>query len=120
MTSRLLPVDEWPRLMGTEAETVWPLLDPSRASILVVEDAGAIVGTWIFMNVLHAECLWIAPSHRTKASVGRKLWSGLKRFAKEEGVQVVATAAMTDKVRELLDHAGAKRIPGDHYSMRVH
>ncbi len=120
MTTRMLPIEEWSKLIGTEAETVWPLLDPARASVLVVEDEGAIVGTWIFMTVLHAECLWIAPSHRRKASVGRRLWQGLKRYVRQEGIPVVATAAASDEIRALLEHAGAEKVPGDHYSMRIH
>ena len=120
MTTRLLPPDEWPRLVGTEAEGVWPYLDPARASVLVVEDKGEIIGTWVMMDVLHVECLWIAPAHRGKGSVARRLYVGLKKAARAIGVDVIATAALNDDVRTLLAHAGATRLPGDHYSLKVH
>lgn len=119
MTSRILPREEWARLVGTEAETVWPLLDPARAEVLVVEHDGDIVGTWILMNVVHAECLWIAPAHRHGVSVARRLWTLMRRTAAAMGVPVVATAAVTDEVRSLLDHVGAVKVAGDHYAMRI-
>lgn len=120
MTTRMLPPEEWPRLEGTEAETVWPLLDPERAQVLVVEDNGAIVGCWVLMSVVHAECLWIAEAHRGKTSVARRLWIGMQRAAQALGVPIVATAALSDEVRDLLDHVGATKVPGDHYAMKVH
>jgi len=120
MTTRLLPPEEWPRLVGTEAETIWPMLDSARTQVLVVEDAGAIIGCWVLMNVMHAECLWIAASHRGKSSVARRLWTGMQRLAEIWGVSTIATAAVTDDVRSLLQHVKATRIPGDHYSMRIH
>ncbi len=120
MTCRMLPVDEWPKLAHTEAAEVYPHLQPERTSIIVVEEAGEIVGSWILMNVLHAECLWIAPAHRGKSAVARRLWTAMQREARAQGVAVVATAALSDDVRHLLDHVGAEPLPGDHYTMRMH
>lgn len=118
MTSRVLPVEEWPRLAGTEAEAVWPHL--SEASrVLVVEHDGEIVGCWVLMSVVHAECLWIAPLHRGKAAVARRLWTAMRRAARALSAPVVATAALTDDVRALLEHVGATKLPGDHYAMKV-
>lgn len=119
MTSRLLPVEEWPRLDGTEAAEIWRHLDPARTHVLAVEQDGAIVGTWVLMNVLHAECLWIAPEYRGKTSVARRLWTAMQRTARALGVPAVATAALTDDVRQLLEHVGATKVPGDHYAMRI-
>lgn len=119
MTSRVLPENEWPRLAETEAGQIWPLLDPKRSHVLVVESDGEIVGTWILMNVVHAECLWIAPEYRGHASVARRLWLSMRKAARAMGVPVVATAALSDDVRALLDHVGATKVLGDHYAMRV-
>lgn len=119
MTSRILPPKEWPKLEGTEAGAIWPHLDPARSQVLVVEADGAIVGTWVLMSVVHAECLWIADAHRGKASVARRLWTAMRRTAREMGVPIVATAALSDDVRTLLEHVGATKVPGDHYAMRV-
>lgn len=119
MTSRILPPEEWPRLAGTEAGALWPHFDPARVTVLVVEHDAAIVGTWVLMNVLHAECLWISPAYRGRTSVARRLWSVMQRTASSLGVPAVATAAISDEVRGLLEHVGAKKVPGDHYAMRV-
>lgn len=115
MTTRILPPDEWPRLVGTEVETVWPTLDPSLSSIVVVEQDGEIVGCHVLMWILHVECLWIAPAHRGKASVGRRLWSAVQRAARATGVRAVWTAAADDRIRGLLAHVGARQLPVDHY-----
>lgn len=120
MIARILPPEEWPRLIGTEVETVWPHLDPTRAHVLVVEDGAEIVGTWVLMNVVHAECLWIAPRYRQGVSVARRLWTFMQRTARDMGAPVVATAAMTTDVKKLLEHVGATELQGAHYSMRVH
>lgn len=119
MITRILPESEWPKLIGTEAEAVWPHLDPGKSQVIVVEDGDQIVGTWTLMYVLHAECLWIAPSHRKGASVGRRLLSALHAMAKKMDVGTVATAAQTDDVRAMLDHIGAQKLVGDHYVMRM-
>jgi hypothetical protein len=117
-TTRILPPEEWPRLAGTEAEAVWPHLDPNLTMVLVVEHEGAIVGTWVLVRVLHAECLWIAPAHRQRTSVARHLWGCLRAIARRLGVPAVVTAAVNDDTRRLLDHVNAERLPGDHYVMR--
>lgn len=123
MTSRILPQNEWPRLAGTEAESVWPYLDPSRSWVVVVEDDGEIVGCHVLAYVLHAECLWVHPDHRGKASVARRLWATVRKIAQAVGAPTLATAARNETVRELLEHIGAIHLDGEHYSIpltRVH
>lgn len=119
MTSRILPPDEWHKLDGTEAGLIRAALIPDRTRVLVVEDHGAIVGTWVLMDVVHAECLWIAPAFRKRTSVQRRLWTAMQRTARALGVRAVATAAVSDDVRNLLEHVGATKVPGDHYAMRI-
>lgn len=119
MIARVLPVEEWPRLEGTEAETVWPHLDPARTTVVVVEHDGVIVGCHVLMNVLHAECLWIHPEHRGKAGVARRLWTTVQRTAKALGARTVITGACSDDIRALLAHVGAERLPADHYVLTV-
>jgi len=114
--TRILPPDEWPKLTGTEAECVWPTLDPSRTSIVVVERNGVIVGCHVLMWMLHAECLWIHPDARGRTSVPRRLWAGVQHVALSRwGVSALITAAIDDRVRRLLAHVGATRLPGEHY-----
>ena len=119
MTSRILPREEWPRLAGTEAETVWPHLNPEGARVIVVEQGGEIVGCWVQMLVMHAECLWIHPSHRGKAAIGRRLLRAMGVLARELGVKCIWTAADKPEVRRMLAHVGAEHVPGEHYMMPV-
>jgi hypothetical protein len=119
MTARILPPSDWPRLAGTEVESLWPRLDPLLCHVLVVEEGDRIVGTWALMPIMHAECLWIAPDKRKSSSVARRLWRQLQGVASELGITAVATAAQTDDVRGLLEHVGAMKLVGDHYIMRI-
>jgi ribosomal protein S18 acetylase RimI-like enzyme len=119
MMTRMLPPEEWHRLIGTEVEHVWPHLDSRHAQVIVVEDDGVIVGTWALFHLLHAECLWIAPTHRGKASVARRLWAQLIGLTQAMGITSVATAAISDDVRALLAHVKATKLEGDHYIMRM-
>ena len=116
MTSRVLPPSEYPKLAGTEAASVWPRL-PDTAEVLVVEDEGAILGCWVAMPILHAECLWIAPAHRGKAGVGRRLFRAMREAVTRAGASAVMTCAMTDDVRHLLQTAHATPLGGDHFML---
>jgi N-acetylglutamate synthase-like GNAT family acetyltransferase len=119
MTTRLLPPEEWARLAGTELDGVWANL-PASARVVVVEDEeGRIVGCWSLFSVLHVEGVWIAPEHRGRSAVARRLLVGMRHQARDMGASGVCTAAVSDDVRALLDHLGAARVPGDHYVMSV-
>lgn len=119
MTSRVLPLEEWSRLAGTELDAVWPHLNPETARVLVVEDAGAIVGTWALFHVVHAEGVWIAETHRGKTAVARRLLKAMRQAATEMGAAVVATAALTPDVEGYLATLGAVTLPGTHYALSV-
>lgn len=119
MSTRLLPADEWPRLAGTALEPLWPTLNPETCRIIVVERDGQIVGHHVLMTVLHAECLWIHPDHRGRASVARRLWGAVRAEAHAYGASGVMTTAMDDVVRGLLTHVDAVRVPGDHYLVPI-
>lgn len=114
--TRVLPPEEYFRLEGTEAETVWPLLT-DQAQVLVVEKNDQILGCWILQPVLHAECLWIAPEARRTGAVGRRLWGAMRNAVLGLGLRGVQTAAVTEDVKALLDKVGATRLPGDHFVM---
>jgi len=115
MTSRILPRAEWGKLLETEiAAAVKHFSDPVR--VVVVEHDGQIVGCHALVPVLHAECLWIHPDHRKKASVARRLWSAVKDEAHTHfGAEWLMTAAASDDVRTLLAKVGAIKDQMDHY-----
>lgn len=119
ITHRTLPPEEWPKLAGTELEAVWPHLTPSDAQILVIEQDGAIVGCWALLLVVHVEGLWIAPSHRAKGGVARRLLAAMKQAARGLRVRQVATAAVSADVRTYLERLGAHKLPGEHFVLSV-
>ena len=119
MTTRILPPDEWHRLSETEAGTEWQRFDPAHAQVLVAEREGVIVGCWVLLTIPHVECLWIAPSERGRSSVGRRLLSSMRLMARAMGAHWVWTAAVSEDVRQLLEHVGARKLNGDHYVMSM-
>ncbi len=112
MTTRVLEPHEWPRLDAVGAETVWPMLNPQRAQILVIEDDGQIVGTLTLMHVLHAECLWIAPAHRLGYGVIKRLLDGMWAGAKAQGFSALWSGSLSDQMTNILHRVGASEVPG--------
>lgn len=103
MTDRILPPEEWHKLAGTELGPALAALPPERTAILVVEDdAGQIVGCWALVLWYHAEGVWIAPAHRGKTSVARRLWRGMRALAQGVRTPTVITGAADPAMHALL------------------
>jgi hypothetical protein len=113
MTRRLLPPSDWPRLAGTELGEVWQMLPTDRAVVLVVEDGdGAIVGTWAFLWVLHAEGVWIDQAHRKGSAVARHLLRGLHDVADSQQARAIWTGSIDPAIDALVQrHLGAQEVP---------
>lgn len=118
MTSRVLPVAEWPRLKGTDADAVWPMLDPLRSVIVVVEHEGIIVAHHILLFVLHAEALWVHPDHR-RGRAGVLLWQAVQRAVLASDARGFVTAAIEPQVEALIAHVGGVEVPGKHFVVNV-
>lgn len=118
MTTRILPVSEYRRLVGTELETVWPHL-PAEAQVIVVEDGPQIVGCWAVFPLVHVEGLWVHPDHRGKVSVGRRLLAQMVATAREMGAQAVNTAAVSPEVAAMIESCGGVELQGRHYALRI-
>jgi hypothetical protein len=118
MTTRLLPREDWCRLVGTELEPVWPVLPPD-AQVLIVEDQGAIVACWALYRLVHLEGCWIHPDHRGKGSVARRLLAGMRRTAQAMGARAVNTASVQADVSAMLTKLGAVRLGGAHFALNV-
>lgn len=119
MTTRLLPRGEWHRLKGTLLETVTPDLRHD-AQVVVVEDNAAIVGCWVLMPVYHAEGVWIAPEHRGKASVGRRLLAGMRRLVREQGAREVLMLTTNDRTARMALKLGrATELTARHFAVEM-
>src|SRR5262245_36061718 len=115
MTTRLLPPDEWPRLEQTALAGVWAQLPPTAIVLAVEDDAGTLLGAWALVQLWHAEGVWIAPAHRGKAGVARRLWALLHEVGRALGVSAILTGQQSPEVARLLAHVGAVPVPGGAY-----
>lgn len=114
MITRVLPPEEWPRLVGTSLDPLWRDCNPSFTEIIVVEQDGQIVGSIALLATLHAECAQI----RGGIGVRRALWRALQDRVKHAGGSAVWGAAIDDDMRSLLERHGTA-IPGDHFLVRM-
>ena len=117
--TRVLPVEEWHRLAGTELETLAPLLSPETTWIVVVEREGVIVACWAVTQMVHLEGIWIHPAHRTSPSIGRALLRGAWAQVRALGARWAITGATSDEVRALIGKMGGTRLPGEAYILPI-
>jgi isopentenyldiphosphate isomerase len=115
----VLPPEEWPRLAGTEAEMLWPYFNPDNTRVIVVEDDGVIVGTWTLLTVIHAECLWIAPSHRGIFGVTKRLLAMMRRITEEWKASAVWTGSLSPHVTDLIKRLGGVPAPFESFILPV-
>ena len=119
MNARILPPEEWPRLVGTEAEAAWPYFNPEHTKILVVEEDGEIIGTWTAVQVVHAECIWVAPSHRGSFGVWKRLLRGMRDMATAWGANRVLTASASPEVTNLILKWGGVPVPCETFVLQI-
>jgi hypothetical protein len=117
---RLLPPEEYQRLVGTEAEAVCHDL-PLDAKVVVVEDAGRIVGCWTLLPIWHGEWAWIHPDYRKNGAVMRRLWGGLHGLARFLGVKRVWCGSNDDRIGHILTKRGAVKLSNtySHYILPI-
>jgi N-acetylglutamate synthase-like GNAT family acetyltransferase len=115
MQVRVLPIDEWERLDGTELETVYPIVPPGMADFVVVEDQGRIVGCWGLLVLPHVDGLWVHPDYRRGAVVQRRLLQGMRAAGQARGFTRAITTALEADVAALIEKWRGERLPGTHY-----
>lgn len=120
MQSRLLPREEWPRLVGTLLGETWPHLPPT-ARVVVVENAqGDIVGCSALFQEWHQEGTWVADAYRGSIAVGRHLLRGMREQMQDVGTGTVYMMATTPETSALCRKFGPSlRLDADHYVVRV-
>lgn len=114
----MLPPNEWHRLDATWAREAWRSFDPETTTVLVVESADRIVAHATTFWELHLEGVWIDPSHRGSAAVGRHLLRGIRNLT---AGREVAAMVMNEASRQLVlgIDPNAIRLDCDHYAFRV-
>jgi N-acetylglutamate synthase-like GNAT family acetyltransferase len=119
MIARVLPPTEYGRLAETESAAILEVLPPG-GQVVVVEDAdGAIAACWCLFPLIHVEGVWIAPAHRQKGVVARRLLDAMRQTARRMGAVAVNTASQSAEVTTMLRKLGAVQLEGEHFSLRV-
>ena len=116
--TRILPVEEWHKLDGTEPGLAYKHFDETATNVMVVERDDVIVGTWCLMPYYHAECVWISEKHRGNPVVVKRLLVGIRQMANEVGVNSVITSAVDEETIKLLNHLEAEKLPGEHFVIK--
>jgi len=117
LTDRILPQEEWHRLDGDLAKMV-PVLDPTRVTILVVEEDGVIVAHVVWYRVDHLDGLWIAPEHRGKTAVARRGLRLIHRTLYASGARTMMVSALDQETHNLFAKRGVP-FPGQTFVLRV-
>jgi hypothetical protein len=120
LTTRILPVAEWPRLAGTLLETVWPTLDPRTTQILVVEAGDRLVGCWALLALWHLEGCWIDPARRGRAGVARAGLRAMRALLAAAGIGEVLMMATNPGSQALCQKLGTVTpLACAHYAVRL-
>lgn len=119
MIARVLPFSEWDRVHGKGFDGMLPLLDPSNAAVVVVEDGGEVVAHLGVLRVTHLESLWIHPAYRGNAGVGRSLLRKAMEVVRPWARRWCMAQVADEHVRELVHKLGGVRIEADSYALSV-
>lgn len=118
MTTRELPREEWGRLAGTELAAL-AATGLDTLTVLVVEDAGEIVGCWGLVPIFHAEGIWVAPTHRGRGTVARHLLRAMREAMRARHLQGVWTGAVLPAVAMMITKLGGRALPAMFYLPRT-
>lgn len=118
MTTRLLPRDEWDRLRGTDLGMASSQLPPNTR-VMVVEDGSEMVGCLALLPLTHCEGLYIAPAHRKRGRVLRRLLQALGREAQALSVPIVFPASTSAPMTDLIMGLGGIEIPARFFALNV-
>jgi N-acyl-L-homoserine lactone synthetase len=113
--TRILPVEEWYKLKGTEAEFAYEYFDVEHTSVMVIEKDRNIIATWSLVPYYHAECVWISNDYRGNPTVAKRLLVGMRQMAAGVGVSSVITTSISEQISKILEKINAKKLPGIHY-----
>jgi len=112
MTTRILPPEEWGRLEGTYLGPAQSVLQTDSCTVVVVEDAGEIVGTWALLPMWHVEGF-----SAKNGAVLRALVRGMKAETDARGLGKVITGAADPLIDQFVRRVDpeAQVMPGIQY-----
>lgn len=122
LTFRLLPPEEWARLVadGVEPFATYGLPDPDHWRMLVCEVDGRVVGVSSLYETVHNDW-WIAPDARRHPAIVSGLWRETKRVLDEAGIAMVhATVSdIQPEVQAMVERLGYLPAGGKLYLLHV-
>jgi hypothetical protein len=112
VTTRLLPPEQWDRLLGTDLEPLLPVFHVKRdhVDILVAEDDGQIVGHVALLSWIHVEGL-----ASTSPSALLKLSQAVTEYCEAMGITGVYSNALSPETERILTWKRGAKIPGTPY-----
>ena len=116
MTARLLPPAEYDRLAGTELECAGDIFP--GASVLVVEEAGVIIGHLMLAPLWHAEGFYVDPAYRGRG-VDTQLVAAMHAEARALGLETVFPAAASDGMAHYVTRLGAVEMSARWFALAV-
>lgn len=118
MKARVLPPEEWGRLVDQDLPVLLPYAHNGDVSVVVVEDGSRIVASMAIMRVTHLEGVWIDPEYRNAGTVRRLLGATIDAAKKWPSNWAIAGAA-DDRMRDILPRMGATKVPVDSYVLTL-
>jgi len=116
--TRVLPVDEWPKVAHLDVATWLPYVAPEDARIIVVEDGDRIVGAWGVFRVVHCEGIWIDPAYR-RSVVHASLIDAATAAAAQWAPWAFTGAATAAIGRLIRRYLHGQRVPMETYAFGV-
>jgi hypothetical protein len=123
LTVRELPSGEFPRLASVEPFDKLGFPKPETSRVVVGEDAaGRVVAYWCVFAAIHVEPVWIAPEHRSRPGLIRRLWEQVRSVLGASG-EKIAFCNIFDEglpVKEAMAaRLGFQKLPGSLYFITV-
>jgi len=107
-------------LDGAYRSAAGEVLNPQFTMLVVVEQDGVIIASWMALNTVHLEGVWVSPAHRGRTGiVAAKLLSGMIETLQRADIPAALTIAPSAGIATLLETAGFQAIPGTLFQLRV-
>lgn len=119
MIARVLNPEEWPILDETHPAQLAQSLPDGAASVVVVEEAGKVVGTLTVAQITHLEGLWIAPEHRGNPVLAMALVEAAFSEVRKSKADWAWGASDTEHMSDIIRRVGGKEIPVKSYVIPI-
>jgi len=116
-----MPPAQWAaRLSHIEPFKTYGFPNPELCKVIcAVTPTGEIAASWWLSVAWHVEPLWIAPEHRKRPGLIRRLWDRVHQELIDQGADVAFGIITDPTVVGQAGRLGFSRAPGDLYFLRV-